>query len=186
LQSFRICWMLYQLFDDWQGSKLLVIGTSSITVEDLKLMKLLNAFNVHLNVPTLSPTDMRQVVLFLLAIRCSKLLLEHQFCSHWLLICLLILFAVPQECLALFKSYYLKKVHELKACGLLFFLVNVKVRLRRSHVLIYYDPSEKRNVFQCLVLLQCSLLITSFNQTVVSSIAQGIATWFQCSRYMRW
>ncbi|KAH8961013.1 hypothetical protein BDL97_05G028100 [Sphagnum fallax] len=45
-----------------QGSKLLVIGTSSITVEDLKLMKLLNAFNVHLNVPTLSPTDMRQVL----------------------------------------------------------------------------------------------------------------------------
>ncbi|CAM6026102.1 unnamed protein product [Sphagnum balticum] len=45
-----------------QGSKLLVIGTSSITVKDLKLMKLLNAFNVHLNVPTLSPTDMRQVL----------------------------------------------------------------------------------------------------------------------------
>ncbi|CAK9875920.1 unnamed protein product [Sphagnum jensenii] len=45
-----------------QGSKLLVIGTSSITVKDLKLMKLLDAFNVHLNVPTLSPTDMRQVL----------------------------------------------------------------------------------------------------------------------------
>ncbi|KAH9561654.1 hypothetical protein CY35_05G033700 [Sphagnum magellanicum] len=45
-----------------QGSKLLVIGTSSIIVEVLESMKLLHAFNVHLNVPTLSPTYMKQVL----------------------------------------------------------------------------------------------------------------------------
>jgi hypothetical protein len=73
--------MLYQLFDDWQGSKLLVIGTSSITVEDLKLMKLLNAFNVHLNVPTLSPTDMRGSF-FSVGNKVLQVALEHQFCSH--------------------------------------------------------------------------------------------------------
>jgi hypothetical protein len=47
---------------DWQGSKLLVIGTSSITLEHLESMKLLHAFDVCHNVPTLNPTDMKQVV----------------------------------------------------------------------------------------------------------------------------
>jgi len=51
-------------------------------VEDLKLMKLLNAFNVHLNVPTLSPTDMRQVVFFSVGNKVLQVALEHQFCSH--------------------------------------------------------------------------------------------------------
>ncbi|CAK9226349.1 unnamed protein product [Sphagnum troendelagicum] len=45
-----------------QGSKLLVIGTSSITLEHLQSMKLLHAFNVPHNVPTLNPTDMKQVL----------------------------------------------------------------------------------------------------------------------------
>jgi hypothetical protein len=47
---------------DWQGSKLLVIGTSSIILEHLESMKLLHAFDVHHNVPTLNATDMKQVV----------------------------------------------------------------------------------------------------------------------------
>ncbi|KAH8961011.1 hypothetical protein BDL97_05G027900 [Sphagnum fallax] len=45
-----------------QGSKLLVIGTSSITLEHLESMKLLHAFDVCHNVPTLNPTDMKQVL----------------------------------------------------------------------------------------------------------------------------
>ncbi|CAK9225512.1 unnamed protein product [Sphagnum troendelagicum] len=45
-----------------QGSKLLVIGTSSIILEHLESMKLLHAFDVHHNVPTLNPTDMKQVL----------------------------------------------------------------------------------------------------------------------------
>jgi vesicle-fusing ATPase len=52
--------MLYLCFGDWQGRKLLVIGTSSL-VRVLESMSLLDAFNVHLNVPQLKPADMKQV-----------------------------------------------------------------------------------------------------------------------------
>jgi hypothetical protein len=71
--------MFYQLFDVWQGRKLLVIGTSSVEDKILESMSLLDTFNVHLNVPNLKPSDMKQVVSFLLAIRCSKLLLNISF-----------------------------------------------------------------------------------------------------------
>jgi hypothetical protein len=40
----------------------LVIGTSSIILEHLESMKLLHAFDVHHNVPTLNARDMKQVV----------------------------------------------------------------------------------------------------------------------------
>jgi vesicle-fusing ATPase len=43
-----------------KGRKLLVIGTSSL-VRVLESMSLLDAFNVHLNVPQLKPADMKQV-----------------------------------------------------------------------------------------------------------------------------
>jgi vesicle-fusing ATPase len=43
-----------------KGRKLLVIGTSSL-VGVLESMSLLDAFNVHLNVPKLKPADMKQV-----------------------------------------------------------------------------------------------------------------------------
>jgi hypothetical protein len=62
LQSFRNLLDALLALVDWQGSKLLVIGTSSITLEHLESMKLLNAFDVRHNVPTLNPTDMKQVV----------------------------------------------------------------------------------------------------------------------------
>ncbi|KAH9561660.1 hypothetical protein CY35_05G034200 [Sphagnum magellanicum] len=45
-----------------QGSKLLVIGTSSIILEHLESMKLLHAFDVHHNVPALNARDMKQVL----------------------------------------------------------------------------------------------------------------------------
>ncbi|CAK9225515.1 unnamed protein product [Sphagnum troendelagicum] len=54
--------MFYQLFDVWQGWKLLVIGTSSVEDKILESMSLLNIFNVHLNVPNLKPSDMKQVL----------------------------------------------------------------------------------------------------------------------------
>ncbi len=60
LQSCGFCQMLYFCFGDWQGRKLLVIGTSSL-VRVLESMSLLDAFNVHLNVPQLKPADMKQV-----------------------------------------------------------------------------------------------------------------------------
>jgi vesicle-fusing ATPase len=44
-----------------KGRKLLVIGTSSL-VRVLESMSLLDAFNVHLNVPQLKPADMKQVL----------------------------------------------------------------------------------------------------------------------------
>ncbi|CAM6045492.1 unnamed protein product [Sphagnum compactum] len=44
-----------------KGRKLLVIGTSSL-VGVLDSMSLLDAFNVHLNVPKLKPADMKQVL----------------------------------------------------------------------------------------------------------------------------
>jgi vesicle-fusing ATPase len=44
-----------------KGRKLLVIGTSSL-VGVLESMSLLDAFNVHLNVPKLKPADMKQVL----------------------------------------------------------------------------------------------------------------------------
>jgi hypothetical protein len=59
LESF---WMFYQLFDVWQGRKLLVIGTSSADDKILESMSLLDTFNVHLNVPNLKPSDMKQVL----------------------------------------------------------------------------------------------------------------------------
>jgi hypothetical protein len=62
LQSFQNLLDALLALVDWQGSKLLVIGTSSIILEDLESMKLLHAFDVHHNVPTLNPTDMKQVV----------------------------------------------------------------------------------------------------------------------------
>jgi hypothetical protein len=62
LQSFRNLLDALLALVDWQGSKLLVIGTSSIILEDLESMKLLHAFHVRHNVPTLNPTDMKQVV----------------------------------------------------------------------------------------------------------------------------
>ncbi|CAM6077479.1 unnamed protein product [Sphagnum tenellum] len=45
-----------------KGRKLLVIGTSSLEDEILESMTLLDAFNVHLNVPNLKPSDMKQVL----------------------------------------------------------------------------------------------------------------------------
>jgi vesicle-fusing ATPase len=60
LESCGFCEMLYVCFGDWQGRKLLVIGTSSL-VGVLESMSLLDAFNVHLNVPKLKPADMKQV-----------------------------------------------------------------------------------------------------------------------------
>jgi hypothetical protein len=54
--------MFYQLFDVWQGRKLLVIGTSSGEDKILESMSLLDTFNVHLNVPNLKPSDKKQVV----------------------------------------------------------------------------------------------------------------------------
>ncbi len=60
LQSCGFCLKLYECFGDWQGRKLLVIGTSSL-VGVLESMSLLDAFNVHLNVPKLKPADMKQV-----------------------------------------------------------------------------------------------------------------------------
>jgi vesicle-fusing ATPase len=54
--------MFYQLFDVWQGRKLLVIGTSSVEDRILESMSLLDTFNVHLNVPNLKPSDMKQVL----------------------------------------------------------------------------------------------------------------------------
>jgi hypothetical protein len=62
LQSFRNLLGALLALVNWQGSKLLVIGTSSIILEDLESMKLLHAFDVRHNVPTLNPTDMKQVV----------------------------------------------------------------------------------------------------------------------------
>jgi vesicle-fusing ATPase len=44
-----------------KGRKLLVIGTSSL-VRVLESMSLLDAFNVHLNVPKLKPADMKEVL----------------------------------------------------------------------------------------------------------------------------
>jgi hypothetical protein len=52
--------MLYKCFGEWQGRKLLVIGMSSL-VGVLKSMRLLDAFNVRLNVPKLQAADMKQV-----------------------------------------------------------------------------------------------------------------------------
>jgi hypothetical protein len=60
LQSCGFCQTLYMCIGDWQGRKLLVIGTSSL-VGVLESMSLLDAFNVHLNVPKLKPADMKQV-----------------------------------------------------------------------------------------------------------------------------
>jgi len=47
---------------------------------------------------------------------------------------------------------------------------------------------QRREMFFS-VLYSLNALCSSpplISETVVSSIAQGIATWFQCSRYMRW
>jgi hypothetical protein len=64
--------MLYMCFGDWQGRKLLVIGTSSL-VGVLLSMSLLDAFNVHLNVPKLKPVDMKEVTFFLATNAASSL-----------------------------------------------------------------------------------------------------------------
>ncbi|KAH9561668.1 hypothetical protein CY35_05G034500 [Sphagnum magellanicum] len=45
-----------------KGRKLLVIGTSSVEDRILESMSLLDTFNVHLNVPNLKPSDMKQVL----------------------------------------------------------------------------------------------------------------------------
>ncbi|CAM6048387.1 unnamed protein product [Sphagnum compactum] len=45
-----------------KGRKLLVIGTSSVEDKILESMSLLDTFNVHLNVPNLKPSDMKQVL----------------------------------------------------------------------------------------------------------------------------
>jgi hypothetical protein len=62
LQLFRNLLDALLALVDWQGSKLLVIGTSSIILEHLESMKLLHAFDVHHNVPALNARDMKQVV----------------------------------------------------------------------------------------------------------------------------
>jgi hypothetical protein len=74
--------MLYMCFGDWQGRKLLVIGTTSL-VRVLESMSLLDAFNVYLNVPKLKPADMKQVNFYwpqMLQVASAD-----YFCSDWIL-----------------------------------------------------------------------------------------------------
>ncbi len=73
---------------------------------------------------------------------------------------------MPQKSMALFQSYSHRKFVNEKHidCSKLFVLVNVKVRLRGRHHVLYTVTIDRELFFRVSCTASCSLLITSFDQ----------------------